>query len=307
MPALNPQAWSHIMTNKTGRTMVGKKAVLGLVQMHMQEEPGKNLQHAIRMIGKAAEKGADIVCLPELFNAPYFAQQPGRKELAKRYCEPVPGEATRALSQAARKNKVVLVGGSVYEKDGTKLYNTSAVFDQTGKMLGKYRKIHVPNDECFFEKGYFADGNLGFQSFATSHGRIAPLICYDQWFPEAARAVALMGAEIAFYPTAIGTVRGISQAEGSWQSAWENAMRGHAIANGMAVAAVNRCGTEGRMDFWGGSFVCDAFGKTIARAGRGEEILVAEVDLGHGKAVREGWGFFRNRRPSEYGIITRRK
>ncbi len=287
--------------------MVVKKAVLGLVQMRMGEEPRKNLQKAIRMIGKAAEKGADIVCLPELFTAPYFAQHPGRKGEAKRYSEPVPGETTRALSQAARKNKVVLVGGSIYERDGAKLYNTSAVFDESGKLLGKYRKIHIPNDECFFEKGYFAEGNLGFRTFATSHGRIAPLICYDQWFPEAARAVALMGAEIVFYPTAIGTVKGISQAEGSWQAAWENVMRGHAIANGMAVAAANRCGIEGKMDFWGGSFVCDAFGKTLARAGRKEEVLVAKVDLGHGKAVREGWGFFRNRQPREYGIIARRK
>ena len=307
MPALNPQAWSHIMTNKSGRTMVGKKVVLGLLQMRMGKDRHDNLLHALSMIGKAAGRGANIVCLPELFTSPYFAQHEGGKEGAKKYSEAMPGETTRALSQAARKNRVVLVGGSICEKDGAKLYNTTAVFDEDGKMLGKYRKTHIPHDECFFEKDCFAEGNLGFRVFGTTRGRIAPLICYDQWFPEAARAVALMGTEMVFYPTAIGTVKGIAQAEGSWQSAWENVMRGHAIANGMVVAAANRCGIEGKMDFWGGSFVCDAFGKTIARAGGKEDVLIAEVDLGHGRAVRDGWGFFCNRRPGEYGIIARRK
>ena len=287
--------------------MEGKKVVLGLVQMRMAGSPQQNLEHAIGMVGKAAEKGAQIVCLPELFAAPYFAQFKGRRKEAEKYAESVPGKTSRALSQAASKNNVALVGGSIYEKDGPCLYNTAAVFNGRGKMLGKYRKIHVPQDECFFEKDYFEEGNLGFRVFDAGIARIGALICYDQWFPEAARAVSLMGADIILYPTAIGTVKGVEQPEGDWQSAWENVMRGHAIANGVAVAAANRCGREGRMDFWGGSFVCDAFGKTIARAGRGEGIVMAKIDLEHGKSVREGWGFFRNRRPTEYGKISKEK
>lgn len=271
----------------------------------MGESKKENLQHAIGMIGQAKELGAQVVCLPELFTAPYFAQASGGRRQASAQAEEVPGNTTAALSKAALENNVVVVGGSIYEKDGSHLYNTSTVFDQTGKLLGKYRKIHIPHDECFFEKDYFDEGNLGFKVFKTGAGSIGTLICYDQWFPEAARSEALMGADMVFYPTAIGTVRGIGQEEGSWQAAWENVMRGHAIANGMAVAAANRCGQEGKMDFWGGSFVCDAFGKTLARAGRGEEVLIAEIDLEHGKSVREGWGFLRNRRPSEYRRITK--
>ena len=284
--------------------MTRNKIILGLAQMRMGPDREKNLQRAIGMMAQAARKGAQVVCLPELFSAPYFAQEPRQKKMAEKYAEAVPGRTTEALSVAARENGVVLVGGSVYEKAGGKLYNTSAVFDERGRMLGKYRKIHIPHDECFFEQDYFSPGNLGFAVISTKRARIAPLICYDQWFPEAARSVALMGAQIAFYPTAIATLRGVEEAEGSWQQAWENVMRGHAIANGMVVAAVNRCGKEGRMKFWGGSFVCDAFGKTIARAGRGEQVLIAEVDLAHSEMVRKGWRFFDNRRPGEYRKIT---
>jgi agmatine deiminase len=286
--------------------MVRNKVILGLAQMRMETDREKNLQKALGMIGKAASKGAQIVCLPELFTSPYFAQVQGAegKREAEACAESVPGKTTRALSEAAAENKVVLVGGSVYEKAGGRLYNTSAAFDEKGRMLGKYRKIHIPHDECFFEQDYFSAGNLGFSVFRTKRARIAPLICYDQWFPEAARSVALMGAQIAFYPTAIATLRGMEQAEGSWQQAWENVMRGHAIANGMIVAAVNRCGQEGRMNFWGGSFICDAFGKTIARAGSTEKVLVAEVDLAHSEMVRKGWRFFDNRKPAEYRKIT---
>jgi len=287
--------------------MRGNKVTLGLLQMGMEESPKKNLQRALGMVEKAAGRGAQIVCLPELFTTRYFAQESNGREEAKKSAEPLPGPASQALSEAAAKNKVVLVGGSIYEKKGAALYNTSPVFDGKGKMLGIYRKVHIPHDESFFEQDYFDPGNLGFQVFSTACGRIAPLICYDQWFPEAARSVALMGAQLAFYPTAIGTVKGVEQAEGNWQAAWENVMRGHAIANGMIVAAVNRCGTEGSMDFWGGSFVVDAFGKTIARAGNREEMLIAQVDLAHGESVKEGWGFFRNRRPDQYGKITEAK
>ncbi len=267
----------------------------------------ENLQHALSLIGKAAKKGAQIVCLPELFTTPYFAQHKKEKKHAKAFAEPIPGPTARALSKAAREYGIVLIGGSIYERANGKLYNTSPVFAPSGKLQGKYRKIHIPHDENFFEQDYFAPGNLGFQSFSTPFGKISPLICYDQWFPEAARSVALMGAQMVFYPTAIGTVKGISQAEGNWQVAWENVMRGHAIANGCIVAAVNRCGKEGKMSFWGGSFVCDAFGKTLARAGSKEEVLIVKVDLQHGKDVREGWRFFHNRRPEQYKKITDKK
>ncbi|HUL38659.1 MAG TPA: nitrilase-related carbon-nitrogen hydrolase, partial [Methanomassiliicoccales archaeon] len=161
------------------------------------------------------------------------------------------------------------------------------------------------HDESFYEQHYFDRGDTGFQVFETGLGKISTLICYDQWFPEAARAVALKGAEIVFYPTAIGTSKGIRQREGNWQQAWEGVMRGHAIANNMVVCGVNRCGREDRMSFWGGSFVCDAFGRVLERAGRREAVVTCEVDLDHSKEVREGWGFFHNRRPECYGELTR--
>jgi predicted amidohydrolase len=288
--------------------MAGKKISLGLVQMRMSGSKEENLDRALSMVGTAAKRGAGVVCLPELFNAPYFAQWRGKKGRdALGLAESIPGPVTGALSRAAKEHGVAIVGGSIYEKSGRSLYNTSVVFSETGRLLGKYRKMHIPQDECFFEKDYFSKGDLGFRSFTAASARIGVLICFDQWFPEAARSVALLGADVLFYPTAIGTVRGIAQAEGDWHAAWENAMRGHAIANAMPVAAVNRCGTEGKMRFWGGSFICDAFGKTIARAGSGEQVIVAGIDTGHSEMVREGWGFFRNRRPDAYNLLVKRK
>ncbi len=281
-----------------------KNVKIGLIQMKMVPEPEKNLAHAISLIGKAAARGAKIICLPELFTTKYFAQHRGK---AEQFSESIRGRTAEALSEAARKNKVVLVGGSIYEKAGGRLYNTSMVFDNTGRMLGKYRKIHIPHDEMYWEKDYFEGGDSGFKVFDTPYGKVGVLICYDQWFPEAARVNALMGAEIVFYPTAIGIVDGIEQAEGSWQDAWENVMRGHAIANGMFVCAVNRCGREEKISFWGGSFVCDAFGKTLGRAGNDEEVLVVDADLDLGRRVKEGWHFFENRRPESYSKLVEKK
>lgn len=280
---------------------------LGLVQMEMEEEPAKNLKKAIRFIGEAAGKGAQIVCLPELFTTRYFPQKTkGRERLPDSYVETIPGDTTTALSKAASENNVALIGGSVYERSGKRLFNTSVVFDSKGKIIGTYRKMHVPQDEYFFEQDYFSPGDKGFQVMKVGGAKIGVLICYDQWFPEAARINALMGAEIVLYPTAIGTVDGIEQAEGNWQEAWENVMRGHAIANGIVVAAVNRVGKEGKMNFWGGSFVCDAFGKTLARAGNKEQVLVCDVDEEHGKEIREGWRFFYNRRPEAYSRLCKK-
>ena len=279
---------------------------IGLAQMKMEQSVARNLSRAMDMVRDAGRQGADIVCLPELFATRYFAQYPksGHEERVDAPSEPIPGDMMRRLSACARENGVILVSGSIYERAANGLFNTCMTFDREGKLIGKYRKIHIPHDESFFEQHYFTPGDLGFKVHQTEKGRIGTLICYDQWFPEAARTLALMGAEIVFYPTAIGTVRGVEQAEGDWQQAWENVMRGHAIANGMAVAAVNRAGNEDRMDFWGGSFIIDAFGKTIARSGSGEEVILASIDLNHGKSVREGWRFFYNRRPDQYGKIV---
>lgn len=281
---------------------------LGLVQMEMRSEPSRNLDRAAEMIVEAKSMGADIVCLPELFTSTYFAQysNPNRVEMEGVPLENIPGDTAERLSAIARENHIIVVGGSIYERDRAGLFNTCLTFDQEGRILGKYRKVHIPHDENFYEQHYFTPGDLGFKVYDTDKGKLGTLICYDQWFPEAARINALMGAEIVFYPTAIGTVRGVDQAEGDWQTAWENVMRGHAIANGMVVAAVNRAGNEDRMDFWGGSFVCDAFGKTLVRAGAEEQVVTATIDLDHGRNVRGGWRFFHNRRPDQYGMITDR-
>ena len=288
--------------------MVEKWLRLGLIQMKMGPSAKKNLDKAVSMTERAAKQGADIVCLPELFTSTYFAQHELTQPLdITDLAVEVPGELSKKLGACAKDNGVVLVAGSIYELFKGKLFNTSLVFDERGRLLGKYRKTHIPHDESYYEQHYFAPGDTGFQVFQTSKAKIGVLICYDQWFPEAARCLALQGADIILYPTAIGTVRGIRQAEGNWHRAWENVMRGHAIANGTIVAAVNRVGTEERMRFWGGSFVIDAFGKTLARAGSQEQVLVAEADLAHSEAVREGWRFFANRRPECYGRLLEKK
>lgn len=287
--------------------MNAREIDIGLVQMSMVRDPEQNLRKAVEMIGMAARKGAQVICLPELFTTPYFPQydirEGGGRQAVPR--ETVPGPITEALSEAAREARAIVIGGSLYEADGDHLFNTAPVLDLDGRMLGKYRKTHIPHDDYFHEQSFFEPGDTGFRVFATARGRIGVMICYDQWYPEAARCNALLGAELVFYPTAIGTVEGIEQEEGDWQQAWENVMRGHAIANGMVVAACNRVGTEDRIKFWGGSFVIDAFGKTLARGSREEEVVMATVDLEHGENVRRGWGFFPNRRPECYSILTR--
>ena len=287
--------------------MPEKTVNIGLVQMRMSDDCEGNLARAESLAGSAARKGAQIVCLPELFNAPYFAQYKKKGSSAEKWAEEIPGKTTRRLSECARKNNIVLVGGSIYEKSGSHLYNTSVIFAQDGKMMGIYRKTHIPHDPMYFEQDYFEKGDSGYKVFDTPFCRIAVLICYDQWFPEAARSAALAGAQIIFYPTAIGTMKGVEQAEGNWQEAWENVMRGHAIANCIPVAAANRVGSEGGMDFFGGSFVCNAFGKTLKRGGKKEQVIIAEIDLQHGKDVAEGWRFFYNRRPETYGPIVKPK
>jgi predicted amidohydrolase len=277
-----------------------REVTLGLVQMAMRDDREANVSKALAMVGEASRRGASIVCLPELFAHRYFPQE---KE-ARVGPEPVPGPTTKRLAEAARESKVALVGGSLYEKarDG-RLYNTSVVFDERGRMLGKYRKVQIPEDESFYEKDYFSSGN-DYLVFKAGPANLGVLICFDQWYPEPARVEKLKGAEVLFYPTAIGRVDGIEEAEGDWHEAWEAVQRGHAIANSMVVAAVNRVGREGRMSFWGGSFVCDQFGKVLARADDGEQVLLATCDLDLGRRVEEGWGFLRNRRPETYRKIS---
>ncbi len=285
--------------------MASRKLRIGLAQMSMKASALDNLSKAVSMTEVAASEGAEIVCLPELFMSRYFAQHDvsdvvDLTELAVK----IPGSEAATLAQCAKENKVTLVAGSLYELDHGRLFNTSCVFGPSGRMLGKYRKTHIPQDESYYEQSYFAPGDTGFKAFPTPKAMIGVNICYDQWFPEAARCEALLGADVLFYPTAIGHVKGISEAEGEWQTAWENVMRGHAIANTFIVAAVNRAGKEEDMRFWGGSCVIDAFGRTIARAGAKEQVLIVEADLGHSEMVRKGWRFFPNRRPECYGKIV---
>ncbi|ABN57964.1 MULTISPECIES: agmatine deiminase family protein [Methanoculleus] len=277
---------------------------IGLIQTAVSEDPGRNLERTLGMAKAAIAKGARILCLQELYRAPYFPQYEDTD--ASRYAETIPGPSTEAFSALAREHGVVIVV-PVYERTiSGEHYNTAVVIDADGRLLPAYRKVHVPYDPLFYEKIYFLPGDR-YRVYDTRYGRIAVLICYDQWFPEAARAVALMGAEFIFYPTAIGRIAGEEPPEGDWREAWETVQRGHAIANSVHVAAVNRVGDEGDLRFFGSSFVADAFGNVLARASEtGEEILIVEVDLAGNEAVREGWGFFRNRRPETYGALARR-
>ena len=275
------------------------KLRLGLVQMSMSDEKGSNLAKALGLVEESAKAGAEVVCLPELFTSRYFPTK-RRSDVAP---EPVPGPTSRALSAAARKSRVVIVGGSVYE-EGRSRHNTCLVFDETGRTVSKYRKVHIPQDEHYYEQDYFAPGER-YAVAKTKKGRLGTLICFDQWYPEAARVERLMGADVLFYPTAIGWVKGIEPVEGDWKRAWEAVQVGHAIANSVAVCAVNRVGTEGSTEFWGGTFVCYQFGKVHISPEDEEGAFTADVDLDVGKAVEEGWGFMRNRKGPTYGPITK--
>jgi N-carbamoylputrescine amidase len=283
---------------------------LALVQMRCTVDRNANLAHALKRIAEAAAAGADIVCLPELFLGPYFCQREDSAlfDLA----EPIPGPASERLAQAARDAKVVMVG-SLFERRAAGLYhNTAVVFDSDGSMLGLYRKMHIPDDPLYFEKYYFTPGDLGWQVFATKPAKIGTLICWDQWYPEAARLTALRGAELIVYPTAIGWHPAEKDEFGAaQQSAWETAQRAHAIANGVFVAAVNRVGHEGPADgglqFWGGSFVCDPFGIVLARGSEnGDELLIVDCDRKRIENVRRNWPFLRDRRIDAYEGITKR-
>lgn len=285
---------------------------LGLVQMAMGADSAHNQEHAVARIRLAASRGAQVLVLPELFQTQYFCkvQDPAFFD----YAEAVPGPTTEALGELARELGVVLVA-SLFERRAEGLYhNTAAVLDADGSYLGKYRKMHIPQDPGFEEKFYFTPGDLGYRVFATKFGRIGVLICWDQWYPEAARLTALQGADVLVYPTAIGWLPSEREALGAAQyTAWETMNRSHAVANGCYVAALNRTGTEQvdsegePTEFWGQSFVANPYGEIIAQAPEADEgILVAELDLAKMREFRRIWPFYRDRRIDSYGGLTAR-
>ena len=283
---------------------------LGLVQMRCGSDPAANVQAAIGHVRAAAAAGAEVVCLPELFRSQYFPQR--EDHAAFDLAEPVPGPTTDALGHVARETKAVLIA-PVFERRAAGVYHNSAVvIDRNGAVAGVYRKMHIPDDPNFYEKFYFTPGDLGFPAFDTAVGKIGTLVCWDQWYPEAARLTALAGADVLFYPTAIGWHPAEKAAHGEAQvSAWQTMQRAHAIANGVYVAAVNRVGHEGPPDggieFWGASFVCDPFGVVLKEASRtDEEIVIVECDRGHLEDVRRNWPFLRDRRIDAYAPITKR-
>lgn len=283
-----------------------RRVRIAVVQMTCVEAKAPNLEKAVARIGEAAEGGANIVCLQELFAGLYFCQSEDHRMFA--LAEPIPGPTSEAIAAAAKKHGVVVVG-SFFEQRAPGLYhNTSAVYDADGTQLGLYRKMHIPDDPLYYEKFYFTPGDLGFRSFRTKFGKVGVCVCWDQWYPEAARLTALSGAEVIFYPTAIGWLPEERAEYGASQhSAWETMMRSHAIANGVFVAAPNRVGREGPLQFWGGSFISDPNGNLVAKAGHdNEEILLAECDFGLIDAVRTHWPFLRDRRIDAYGDITKR-
>ncbi len=285
---------------------------IALVQMACDPVHHANLVSALAKVEAASRQGAQLVCLPELFRSQYFCQQedPALFDLA----EPVPGPSTEAFSKLARKHKVVILV-PVFERRTAGIYHNSVVVvDRDGSLAGLYRKMHVPDDPAYYEKFYFTPGDRGFQAIRTSVGKIGTLICWDQWYPEAARLTTLQGAEMLFYPTAIGWHPSEKAQEGELQrNAWQTIQRSHAIANGVFVAAVNRVGHErpeaGRdgIEFWGSSFLCDPFGAILTQASSDEEeILLAEVNLSRVEEVRRNWPFLRDRRVDAYGGLTRR-
>lgn len=280
---------------------------VGLIQLTAEDTPAANVRKTLPRIEEAAAKGAKIIGLQEMFTTKYFcvSQDPKHFDLA----EPIEtGPSVTELAKAAKRLGVVIVA-PLFEARGSEVYhNTAAVIDADGTVLGKYRKMHIPQDPGFEEKFYFTPGDLGFRTWKTAHGDIGVLICWDQWYPEAARLTALGGAQILFYPTAIGWLPEEKAALGKAQhNAWETVQRGHGVANGCYVAATNRVGTEGRTQFWGQSFVSDPYGEIVARASvEKEEVLLADCDLAKQREFRRIWPFFRDRRIDAYGDLTRR-
>src|SRR5258707_4702030 len=295
------------MTNQAGAP---RQTMVGLVQMSMTADPQANLEKAIARVREAAGRGATLICLPELFRTLYIGQREDHDLF--NLAEPVPGPSTDALGKVARELGVVIVA-SLFERRAPRLYhNTAAILDADGTVAGIYRKMHIPDDPSYYEKFYFAPGDLGFKAFDTAAGRIGTLVCWDQWDPEGARLTALQGAAILLYPTAIGWHPAEKAQYGPQQlDAWRTIQRSHAIANGCWVAAVNRVGFEkldgqgAGIEFWGHSFVADPFGVVVAEApAEKEALLMVEVDLARVEEVRRNWPFLRDRRTDAYGGST---
>jgi len=280
--------------------MKSKYITIGLIQSKVSDNISANIRKTEKMIRQAVRKGAQIICLQELFQTPYFPQW--EKMNKNNFAESIPGPTSKIMQQLAKNLGVTLIV-PMYERLGNKFYNTAVVFSKQGKNIGKYHKIHIPHDPGFYEKEYFEQGSQGYKIFTVGGVKFAVLICYDQWFPEAAREVRLKGAEIIFYPTAVGDIVGY-KAKSDWHDAWETVQRGHAIANSVYTATINRCGHEGNMQFFGQSFISDPFGKILKRAGKTKEtVLVQKLDLSKNEFFAEGWGFLRNRRPDTYKLI----
>ena len=284
------------------------KVKVGLVQMSCTSDKNQNMQKAIAGIRNASKDGAQIVCLQELFTSLYFCDVEDYENF--KLAENIPGESTETLSILAKELNVVVIA-SLFEKRAQGIYhNTTAVLDADGAYLGKYRKMHIPDDPAYFEKFYFTPGDLGYKVFKTKYANIGVLICWDQWYPEAARITALMGAEILFYPTAIGWATSQTEEVNSEQfNGWQTLQRSHAVANGVHVVSVNRTGFEqnGAMKFWGGSFVANPFGRILYQASHeNEEISVVELDLAKTDFYRTHWPFLRDRRIDSYQPITKR-
>ena len=294
-----------------GATVSAATVKVGLIQTTASTDPNDNLVRTLRLASRAADRGAQIICTQELFRSQYFCQSEDHANF--QLAEAIPGPSTNAFQQLARKRKVVVVA-SLFEKRAPGLYhNTAAVIDADGSLLGIYRKMHIPDDPLYYEKFYFTPGDLGFRAWDTRYGRIGVLVCWDQWYPEAARLTALRGAQILFYPTAIGWHPAEKATHGQAQhSAWETIQRSHAIANGCYVAVPNRIGLEqpvggDGIQFWGQSFVAGTSGEILAKASVDEEeILVADLDLRQLDVTRTHWPFFRDRRIDAYADLTRR-
>jgi N-carbamoylputrescine amidase len=291
--------------------MVKPKAfTIGLIQMRCGADPEANVAHALDMLRRARGLGVDVACLPELFRTRYFCQTEDHAHFA--LAEAIPGPTTERLCAVARETAMTIVG-SLFERRAAGVYhNTAVVIDEHGTLVGRYRKMHIPDDPLYLEKFYFTPGDLGFQAFSTPRASIGTLVCWDQWYPEAARLTALKGADVLVYPTAIGWHPGEKAEHGAAQyDAWQTIQRAHAIANGIYVAAINRVGLEGPreggLEFWGGSFVADPFGRVIARAAHDqEEILTATCDPGASETTRQHWPFLRDRRIDAYAPIAER-
>jgi N-carbamoylputrescine amidase len=296
---------NHSQQRPAGKLASGN-VVVALVQMTGHTAKDRNVAKAVERIGQAAAAGANIVCLQELFAGQYFCQSEDHARFDE--AESIPGPTSEAIAAAAKEHGVVVIG-SFFERRAPGLYhNTAVVYDADGSTAGVYRKMHIPDDPLYYEKFYFTPGDLGFSAFDTKFGRIGVCVCWDQWYPEAARLTALAGAQLLFYPTAIGWLPNEKEEYGASQhSAWETMMRSHAIANGVFVAAANRTGHEGELEFWGASFLADPNGNILARASHDkEETLLVECNLDKIDVVRTHWPFLRDRRIDAYGNIVKR-